>query len=190
MVLLAAVVLVSSRGEPPAPAPGATGTTTTYVNSDGLQITPLDVEHDEIADILDIERWRFHIVTPSPQSRIKYAVEVRRKGEPSREIQSGAMWGADGSDKEMVVALYPLGEPFKTAEKVKIYLRIGASRVAGVRENPLKGLGGMSRGSKAQRQNDESFLLGERSQSGHYPDPNNTLLVLTLNVAEVEGEHP
>lgn len=178
------------RKQVPTPVQAPLNTTQTYTMSDGLRITPLEVETDEIANILGIQQWRFRVVTPSDQDRLQHRVELREPGKPDIEVNYGVMWTMGGRDKEMVVAFYPIAGELNTAEKVKTYIRIGGGTSSRIWDSPFKGLGGSSRSPLATKQEDESLLLMEFSQSGNHPDPNGTRLVLTLKIAEPEEKRP
>jgi len=158
--------------------------------SDGLQITPLEVERDEIGEILGIQRWRFRVVALSDQDRIQHTIELREPGKPNMQVNYGVTWTMGGRDREMVVAFYPIAGELRTAEKVKTYIRIGGSSSSRIWDNYFKELGGSSRSPLATKLDDESLLLMEFSQTGNHPDPNGTKLVLTLKIAEPEEKRP
>jgi hypothetical protein len=188
IALAALLTLVSCHKQPPAAVPSTPPANPTYHMSDGLQITPLDVDRNEIADILSIQMWQFHVVCPSPETAIHYVLELRKKGQPLKEILNSTTWVMDIADCQMVAALYPLDGDIHTADKLKTRIRIGGAAGSTIGDNPMKGLGGLSRDPTAKRQDDESFLLGEFSQGGTVPNPDNVRLFLTIKAAKHEND--
>jgi len=137
-----ALCAFASCHKKPSTVPGLPPTNPTYQMSDGLHITPLDVERNEIADILGIQMWQFHVACPSPETAIHYTLELRKQGQPRKEICNGTTWVMDTADCQMAVALYPLDGEIHTADKLKTRIRIGGAATSSIRDNPMKGLGG------------------------------------------------
>jgi hypothetical protein len=191
-ILSIAMMNASCRKQTPAVAPGPQNPPRTYMMSDGLQITPLEVERDDVANILGIQQWRFRVVTPSASDRIQHTLELREKGRPGAKFIDGVTWaGGSGNEREIVLALYPLAGDLTAAEQIKIYIRVGNGTVNSIIDNPFKELtGGFSREPVASGQEDGSLLLAECTRNTPFPDPNNPRLFLTIKIGQIESERP
>jgi hypothetical protein len=171
----------------------------TFVSRDGIKITPLEAQKDDLAQILGMEMWKFNLVLPEPGMSLNCKLELRQKGKPAKTITSVGL-SADASERELLVALYTSNGPFERAPKLKYYLRWGGMYARDMVDNPLRGLGdgspccspgGTSILPTAQIQKDGSLVLmaftrsGDfLDKSGNFPYPDNSLLTLTITAAK------
>jgi len=194
VALSAAFPSVSCRKQPPAaptPAPSTTKTAEIGPGRDDLQVTPLGAGHNEIAEILGIRMWRFHLVCGVPGVMVLHTIDLRDKGQWAKQIACGiSRWPDSDRDEQMTVALYPLDGDLNTSDKLKTYVRIGGATFSSVGDNPLKGRQGITTLSVANRQKDGGFLLMQSSDSGHYPDENALQLVLKISLSKAEDTPP
>jgi hypothetical protein len=189
VALLIVLTSASCRQRSSAPK-AATAPAETYQTRDGLQITPVEVEQNELAAVLGVKWWRFHIIPSSPDRSIRYGFELRKQGESPREIAGGSMWAAHVEQGQMVVALCPIEGEISTADRLKTYVRIAGASGSKIMENPLKGFSNTSISPTPTMQTDESFTLLECSRSGRVPDPNGAALVLTIRAGEPVNRPP
>ncbi len=190
VALLVIFTSTSCRQRSSPPPKAATALAQTYQTRDGLQITPVEAEQNELAAVLGVQWWRFHITPSAPDRSIRCGIELRKKGESPREIASSNMWAANIKESPLVVALCPVEGEIGTANRLKTYMRIAGATTSHVMENPLKGFSGHSGTPVPPMQADESFTLMELSHGGSFPDPNTTLLVLTIHVGESVSRQP
>ena len=105
---------------------------------------------DDVADILDIKRWRFKF-TSSKDVAIGYLLELRQPGKAPKEILKFASWGRVpegqvGISEEILLALQPLGSSpsYFSSDKLQFFVRKTGSRGKGTHsgaiDNPLKGM--------------------------------------------------
>ncbi len=181
------------RRQPPASAPRTTKTTetspvTASKSTAGaeLQVTPLGAGYNEIAEILGMQMWRFHIVCDSPGALIFHTITLRKNGQWVKDISGGLSRWSDGGDKQMIVALYPLDGDLNTSDKIKTYVRIGGTKSSSIGDNPMKGRHAITTLSVANRQHDGSFLLMQSSGTGGDPAENTLQLVLRVYVSGTE----
>jgi hypothetical protein len=187
------------RREPPASAPDTARTAETDATAAArrpagadLQVTPLGAGHNEIAEILSLEMWRFHVVCAAPGALILHTISLRKNGQWVKEISGGlSRWPDRGGDQQMIVALYPLDGDLNTSDRLKTYVRLGGTKFSSIRDNPLKGRHGITTLSVAGRQQDGSFLLMQSSESGgRNAGENNMQLVLKISMSKLEGTPP
>jgi hypothetical protein len=188
---------ISCRRRPPVSAPGTTETaksrpTTAASISPGanLQVTALGAGYNEIAEVLGMQMWRFHIACDAPGVHLFHTISLRKSGQLVKEISGGLGRWSDAGDKQMIVALYPLEGDLNTRDKLKTYVRIGDTRFSAIRDNPLKGRHGTTTLSVARRQDDGSFLLMQSSGGGGDTVENTMQLVLRVYVSGIEGPPP
>jgi len=151
----------------------------------------LGAGHNEIAEILGMQMWRFHVVCNAPGALILHTISLRQNGQWVKEISGGlSRWPGDGGDTQMIVALYPLDGDLNTSDKLKTYVRIGGTKFSAIRDNPLHGRHGTATLSVARRQDDGSFLLIQSSEGSSGSRENLLQLVLRISVSKTEDTPP
>ena len=197
---MALSILCSSTGCRRKPPMSASSTTKTAENSPvaaasspaaaDLQVTPIGAGHNEIAEILDMQMWRFHVVCDSAGALLFHTISLRKNGQWVKDISGGLTRWSDGGDKQMIVALYPLDGDLNTSDKLKTYVRIGGAKSSSIGDNPMKGRHAITTLSVANRQNDGSFLLMQSSGGGSDSTANLIQLVLRVYVSGIEDTPP
>lgn len=187
-VICALIVLTACSTVPQVGAPP------TIHAINGMQMTPLDVPSDDMAKILQMDRWKFRIVFPlangerdaaareSELIKLHYQVELRQRGHDpvvlvEYTIGTSRTLGEPG--EEMLVALFPFDKLGTRADQMKLYLDGGVHVI----DNPLKGHQGTMVARPAAIQPDGSFLLmemGTNPVENTFPSPDNRQLVFSL----------
>jgi hypothetical protein len=185
IVLSVGCTSAGCRQKPAAPAPGKTEGVETAEAGSGLQITPLGTGFNEMADILGVQMWRFHIVCNAPHAQVLHSIALRKEGQRAKEIACGiTQWFRDDTDRQMVVALVPLDGDLHTSERLKTYVRVGGATFSQIGDNPLRGRRGVTKLALATRQPDGGFLLLQSSADAGDPRENNAELILTIRLAD------
>lgn len=165
----------------------------TFVSPDGIEITSLESQPNDMAEILGVSIWRLRVMPPKKGLDLNYTLELRRKGkapEPltSLTITPRSQEEAGSSDTaETLVALLPTTLSSGSASSdLKFYVRGGGSGAAGLASNPLKNLRNFntSYSSLAELQKDGSLLLMHYTQGGGVVKPDRGSIVLTIKVAK------
>jgi hypothetical protein len=173
------------RRKPAAPAPGTTEGVETAEAGSVLQIIPLGARYSEMAEILGVERWRFHLVCQAPGAQILHSLAVRQEGRRASEIACGVTrWSGDDTDRQMIVALYPLEGDLHTSSRLKTYVHLGGATFSQIGDNPFQGRRGVRKLPVATLQPDGSFLLLQSSGGGTDRRENNAQLILTIRLAD------
>lgn len=167
----------------------------TFETTEGVAITPTQVEQDPVAEILGIQMWTFDVVLPDSVSLdpdgtlVAYQLELRQPGQTSEVLTS---FSATSSDQnfELLVGLHPLGNTLAQAETLQYYLRAGGTSSFEAIANPFKQLSSTGSVAWSKRQptemeaTDNEIVLMEIGSAGRFPDPQNSLVVLTIKVEE------
>ncbi len=197
MAFLVLCLSIGCRRRPAPSVPSATKTaetspTTTASSPAGvdLQVTPIGAGHNEIAEILSLQMWRFHVACDSPGALIFHTITLRKNGQWVKELSGGLCRWSDGGDKQMIVALYPLDGDLNTSDRLKTYVRIGGTKSRSIGDNPVKGRHAITTLSVASRQNDGSFLLMQSAGGGGDAAENILQLVLRVYVSGREDTPP
>lgn len=187
---LFALLLLAACAMPPLPGHNAASDDRTFESLDGLKITPLDVQPDEIAEILDIERWKFYVVLPEPDLKIAYKLELRQPGK-APVILAKDEATADTTDEEVLVALYSMDTSLSRDDEIKYYLKTANGKSHFIIPNPFKDFAVGQESRPATVQPDGSFLLTRFfvgfPKSGEemiYSDENENKLVFTIERAD------
>lgn len=92
---------------------------------DGLIITPLEPERNDIATMMEINQWRFEIQLPAPNYQLNYRVEMRSPAKETVEISRGDYWPLVNT--EFTLGLMPKGrESLNEADEIKVFTGIYA----------------------------------------------------------------
>ena len=185
--LAAIVILAVACGPLPVTQPTETSERDTYRSPEGLEITPLEVQRDDVAQIVGIERWKFQVKPPEPDVQLLFQLDLRRPGEEPQLLDSLIVQSNSGSETECLVGVYPIHESIFGADEVKFFISGGGGSTASVIDNPFQAYTFSSPSAPAESQEDGNFKLMAFSTEGHIPSTENSVLVFSIRVLNEEG---
>lgn len=157
-----------------------------YSSATGLQVAALNVQSDEIAEVLDIERWKFEVTPPASKASLRYSLVLLQPGDEPQTLFSFGVDNEEAGEIDVLVAIYPIDESLYRAEKMKIYVRSGSGSSSAVVDNPFMGFDFSSPSQPAELHNDGSFKLISFSSDGSIPSPDDVLLVFQVRHSSEE----
>ncbi len=131
LVLLAACAPIQINLAPPTPG--------TPVIVDELAITPLTVAPDDVAEILGIYRWRFHLTGPESVDGLRIQLSIQRPGQDPEVLADFGSTDNQVIDNDVLVAIYPIDGPIFQAEQLQYFVRNDGSSTTGLLDNPVIG---------------------------------------------------
>jgi hypothetical protein len=162
---------------------------------EGVAVIPTEVEQDPVGEILGMQMWTFDVTLPDSVSldledgaAVSYQLELRQPGQAPEVLGSFSTTSSD-QNFELLVGLHPLGNTLVQAETLQYYLRAGGLSSSGLIANPFKRFStGTAAWSKRQptemKAVDNEIVLMEIGSAGRVPDPQNSLLVLKIELEE------
>lgn len=161
-----------------------------YRSPEGMIVESLKVEKDDIADILGITIWKFKLIIAEPELLHKFCLELQSPEKDPEIVFAPAASSFLSSERIITVALYPLADNAEDEDKLGIF--IGMSTNTGtnsgswrsVINNPGTGFKYPISLPTPDLQDNGEYILMAYSNSGRYPDPDNSQLVFRVSVAE------
>lgn len=183
LVLFLAIPVVSACNVLPGPRQPGAMTGGTYLSPQGLQVATRDVQPDEIAEILDIQRWKFVVEPPEGNQGLHFTLDLLPPGEEPETLYSFGLNNQSSEAQETLVAIYPIDESIYQAEQIKIHVSSGSASSSAVVDNPFMGLEFSSPYQPAELQEDGSYKLMAFSPNGSLPSADDILLVFRVRLS-------
>jgi hypothetical protein len=170
------------------PQPTRTPEGERYRSPEGLEITPLDVQRDDVANVLGVERWKFQVKPPEPDVELRFQLELRRPGQEPEVLDSLIVQMDSNSETESLVGVYPIRESIFEADEVKLFISGGGGSTSSLIDNPFREYNFSSSSVPAELQADGTFKLMAFDDEGHIPSPETSVLVFKVEIADRESE--
>jgi hypothetical protein len=180
LFLLGAVVACADL-PPLADLPVPVGQATTL--SDGVTITPMEVEPAEWAEILNIQRWKFGVAA-EPDTEVRFRLAVQVPDEAPLILAGFSIVTSDSFDGNTMIALYPIGDDFYHADELKYYVRSGSASTSKTFENIFQGWSALQPIQPPRLLADGTYELIVFSRDGTFPDPDNARIVFGASASE------
>jgi hypothetical protein len=181
-VWLAAIILTVACGPLPVAQPTTTPERERYRSPEGLEITPLEVQPDDVAQTLGVERWKFQVAPPEPDAQLRLQLELRQPGQAPKILDSLILQSASNSKIESLVGVYPIHESIFKADEVKLFISGGEGSTTSLIKNPFRAYTFSSSSVPAELQEYGTFKLMAFSTEDHIPSAKDSVLVLSIQV--------
>lgn len=159
--------------------------TPTEVQIGELTIKPQEVESDDIARILGIQRWKFEVGIPVEEDETGVQMElVLRDPQTGESTINELRVITRESEQDALVAIYPIADSLFQAEHVRIFLESGSGSTSNVIENPFRDFNASYTANPVDLLEGGAFLLMAFGDTGSMPAADNTTLVLRFSTWE------
>lgn len=137
----------------------------TFQFANGIQVTPIEVKPDDMAQLLEIRTWKFDVVQPDASKPLYLSLSLCREGKFSKTIMGGLGIGPEvGSHhahgvlrSHVTLSLAPVGDTFFGARQLKYLLRTEGAGTSGTMSNPIfKGHGEVA---ETQAASDDNMIF-------------------------------
>lgn len=146
-----------------------------------LTVTPQEGEVSDVAQVLGVEMWYFQVNPPAQSvSGIHYQMELQHPQQESEILSSFTTWAANDSNKQALVAIYPIGDSIFLADQVKLYMRSAGGETSQVIANPFRDFKGASRSRPAKQMEPNTFELMTFDKELGPPQAERSQLVLKI----------
>ena len=145
----------------------------TFHLANGIQVTPVEVQPDDMAQLLDAKIWRFDVALPDRTKWYYYKLTAYKHGEAIGTV-GGLECGPDPgqsypSSSQMTIAMMPLGSGnFDVTGQAKYIIRTYGVGSEGVFANPLKGCQTYSTESQAYPSDNSISLMDGTTTNTRY----------------------
>ena len=111
----------------------------TFHLANGVEVTPVEVKRDDVAQLIDAKLWKFDVVCPAKANTIT-GISFGQNGKPYKEVVGG--FGESSATEPMhfqcTIGLMPIGGTFYDAKELKYSISYGeAGANTGTIPNPL-----------------------------------------------------
>ena len=144
-----------------------------------------DLEANEVAKILDIQRWKFTVTPSDTKTKLNFQLELHQPDGESEVLSSFTIVPVDTGPIDTLLAFYPLQGSLFNSDKVKYYIEAGGGSTQQILDNPFKEFSGYGPSSPAKLDQDGKFLLVRLSKNGSMGADQDTLLY--FRVRELSG---
>jgi hypothetical protein len=137
-------------------------------------------EPDDLAQILDINRWKFSLLRETNEEvGLKVAMTIGSPGKTAKVIDEMCIFTTE-QVVEGMVAIYPLGESLFNTDEVRIYMQVGGGSTSSVIPNPFKEFSSSYSANPADVLENKDLRLMAFSDTDPMPGPDNTVLSLRI----------
>ncbi len=157
-----------------------------YTDADGLKITALEREANDVAEVMGVSIWKFRLQAPKPGLRLRYALQLRQNGEVVESLGGGETGPLDETnmtpdiDYKNVEAMAGL---YKDGDLWRCYNRCAGGASRGVIDE-LKGFNLQGVHLTPQLQKDNSFSLAEFGKGNNTPADGRLILSMTFGIVK------
>lgn len=157
----------------------------TYRLGNGIEVTPLTVPTDDVADVLGIKAYKFDVVLPDRAEGLQLTINSCRPGTIVRSV-GGVGFRPMHGDKSKVpmhltLILAPDDQDFSRGSKVKYLLKSSGGFASGKFSNPLLGSVGVGYSpDDVSKSQNSVYLIGGGKTGGTPVQYDDVSLALTL----------
>jgi hypothetical protein len=110
----------------------------TFHLANGVEITPIEVKSDDMAQLLEAKIWQFDVMSPAKANSFA-GIALCQIGQPSKTLAGGIGIGSgsEPNHSHITVGLVPIAGTFFDAQKLKYSLAIGIESTTGTIPNPF-----------------------------------------------------
>jgi hypothetical protein len=180
--VLALLLLAGCSGQSVAPMPQPPGET--YRSSQGLVITSLGVQPDEIAKILEIKRWNFMVTPFDTATKLNYQLELHRSNGEAQVLSSFIIRPDNTKPMDALVAFYPVDGSLFESSRIKLYIESGGGATSKLIDNPFLDFSGFGPTTPAKLQENGEFLLVRLSPTASVGTDQDSRLTFSVRTVE------
>ena len=184
-ILISVVVLLplaGCSGQPVGPMPQPPRET--YPSPQGLVITSLGVQPDEIAKILEIKRWKFTVTPFDTATKLNYQLELHPPSGEAQVLSSFIICPDNTEPMDTLVAFYPVDGSLFESSRVKLYIESGGGATSQLIDNPFLDFPGFGPTTPAKLQENGEFLLVRLSPTASVGTDQDSRLTFSVRTVE------
>ena len=145
---------------------------TTVQLANGVQVTPVEVKTDDMAQLLDARFWKFKVKLPDPDSSHHYTLLFYRHG---KLVQSLGGFGIGPKKKigndpnvQITIGMLPNNNDFARSPRINYSLSLDGGAVSGAFANPLQGNDSYSSAAQTVPSENLIYLMSGTNSNSRY----------------------
>ena len=103
--------------------------TPAYTLANGVEVTPIEVQPDDVGKLLETKIWKFDVVWPRHQGHFRAGISLYQDGKFAKALVGGLGMGSriDSQPSQITVGLVPMGGTIFEAKQLRYSLSTGGS---------------------------------------------------------------
>lgn len=156
----------------------------TYRLANGIEVTPIEVQPDDMAQLLGVKIWKFDVYLPHPEKGESLVLNLYQHGKCVKALAGGGFGPSrDPSHHSLVtVAVAPIGADFSKANQAKWMIRQNGGAASGVFVNPFQNSQGLGWNTQVVEADSVIYLMDGINSGVSHGDAreNDTAIALTI----------
>jgi len=157
----------------------------TYTFANGVEVTPVEVQPDDVGKVLGIKVWKYDVSLPSAKQGLQLTLNLCRTGKIIHSVGGVGFLPMKGqsSDRHLLLTLVmaPDDGDFSRGKRVRYFLESQSGSTNGDFTNPLRGSAGLGLGPDDVSVVENSVYLIGGGRVGMFPvSLDDTALALTF----------
>lgn len=164
----------------------------TFHLANGIQVTPVEVQPDDTAQLLEVRTWKFDIVQPDASKPLYLSLNLCHEGKFARTLIGGLGSGPPiaGSISHrpalshIAVSIAPIGDTLFGSRQLKYLLRTDGAGTSGTMPNPIFRGNGEAADVQASPADNSVFLTSTNQHKPYVSSlmaSNDTILALRVS---------
>jgi len=156
----------------------------TYTLANGVEVTPMEVQPDDVGKVLGIKVWKFDVSLPDARQGIQLTLNLCQGGKIIHSVGGAGFVPMKGQRQRrylLTLALAPDDGDFSRGKRIKYFLESQSGSTSGNFTNPLQGSNGLGYGPDDISTAENSIYLIGGGKVGTFPVSfDDTALALTI----------
>ena len=157
----------------------------TFHLADGVQVTPVEVKPDDMAQLLDVKIWKFDVYLPHPEKGDSLVLNLYRHGKRVKALAGGGFGPSRNPSHHLLITIgiVPDGGNFSKAGQVRWMLHQDGGGMSGVFVNPFQNSKGLGWNTQVVEADNLIYLMNGTNSSVSQGDAreNDTTIALSLS---------
>ena len=159
---------------------------TTVHLANGVRVTPVEVQPDDVAQLLDAKIWKFNVIVPDPNNFHRYSLLLYKHGKFVKSLAGCSIGPMKKSDNDpqvrLTLGMVSLDDDFGKSQRIKYILRSEGTGTSGTFDNPLKNSNSYGTETQASASENLIFLMSGTDSRSSYGEArlNDTAIALEI----------
>lgn len=157
----------------------------TFHLANGVQVTPVEVKLDDMAQLLDVKIWKFDVYLPNPEEGNSLVLNLYQHGKRVKSLAGGGFGPSRNPSHHLLVTIgiAPDGGDFSKAGQVRWMLQQNGGATRGAFVNPFQASKGLGWNTQAVEADNLIYLMSGTNSSVSHGDAreNDTTIALSLS---------
>ena len=157
----------------------------TYRLANGIEVTPIEVKPDDMAQLLDVKMWKFDVYLPNPKEGDSLVLNLYQHGKRVKSLAGGWIGPSRNPSPHLLVTVgfVPIGGASSKAHGIKWMLHQDGGGMSGVFVNPFQHSKGVGWSTQVAAADNLIYLMSGTDSNVTHGDAreNDTTIALSLS---------